>query len=261
MECVGIADGSYPRTEVLKRRSHGIAKEGERTMAGSEWQRRRPSCGDERRPVEGGAIKVEKSIMTKSDHGHGHDSTILKEAECSHEVGEETGGQSKVPPASNGMTLAGAEHVVQSTGVLTILEKAGAQLKGGTKKVTSSAPSADAPMVVMGMDHQKYDNSLKTVSNASCISNCLVPWSRPSVNRKLTGTAFHVATCQLEKAAKYADIKKAVKSALQGSLKGATLRTTLCPVILTVTRTPTFNAGAGITLNGHNVKLIYWYEI
>ncbi|KAK1895393.1 Glyceraldehyde-3-phosphate dehydrogenase [Dissostichus eleginoides] len=211
---------------------------------------------------------------------------------------------------------AGAHYVVESTGVFTTIEKA----------------SRDAPMFVMGVNHEKYDNSLKVVSNASCTTNCLAPLAKvindnfviieglmstvhavtatqktvdgpsgklwrdgrgasqniipastgaakavgkviPELNgSKITGMAFRVPTpnvsvvdltVRLEKPAKYEDIKKVVKAAADGPMKGI-LGYTEDQVVSTDfngdLHSSIFDAGAGIALNEHFVKLVAWYD-
>ncbi|MEJ1275491.1 hypothetical protein NN561_006388 [Cricetulus griseus] len=176
---------------------------------------------------------------------------------------------------------AGAEYVVESTGV----EKAGAHLKGGPKRVIISASSAEGPMFVMSVNHDKYDNSLKIVSSASRTTNCLAPMAKVIHDNfgivEGLMTTVHVITtiqktvdgpsgklwCDGHGAAQniipYEDIKKVVKQASEGPLKGI-LGYTEDQVVScdfnSDSHSSTFDAGAGIALNDKFVKLISWYD-
>ena len=65
--------------------------------------------------------------------------------------------------------------VAECTGIFTSIETASAHLNSGAKKVVISAPSADAPMFVMGVNHLNVKPVDLIVSNASCTTNCLAP--------------------------------------------------------------------------------------
>ncbi|CDY21135.1 BnaA01g33660D [Brassica napus] len=182
---------------------------------------------------------------------------------------------------------AGADFVVESTGVFTDKDKAAAHLKGGAKKVVISAPSKDAPMFVVGVNEHEYKSDLDIVSNASCTTNCLAPLAKVINDRfgiveglmttvhSITATQKTVdgpsmkdwrvvdLTVRLEKAATYDEIKKAIKEESEGKLKGI-LGYTEDDVVSTDfvgdSRSSIFDAKAGIALSDNFVKLVSWYD-
>ena len=72
----------------------------------------------------------------------------------------------------------GADVVLDCTGIFTTLEGAQKHITAGAKKVAISAPSADAPMFVMGVNHKEITEADTIVSNASCTTNCLAPLAK-----------------------------------------------------------------------------------
>lgn len=76
----------------------------------------------------------------------------------------------------------GVDVVVESTGIFTSRGGAGTpgygtHLEAGAKKVVLSAPAKDGAdlTVVLGVNDDELDSSMKCVSNASCTTNCLAP--------------------------------------------------------------------------------------
>ncbi len=91
-------------------------------------------------------------------------------------------------PAKLGWGDLGVDVVLESTGIFRSRQKgkpgdadykAGydTHLEAGAKKVVISAPCKDEPdvTIVLGVNDDKLDKSITTVSNASCTTNCLAP--------------------------------------------------------------------------------------
>jgi len=83
----------------------------------------------------------------------------------------------KEGPAALPWRSLGVEYVIESTGLFTEAAKARGHLEAGAKKVIISAPAkGEDLMVVMGVNHDKYDaGKHNIISNASCTTNCLAP--------------------------------------------------------------------------------------
>jgi len=101
-------------------------------------------------------------------------------------------------PANLKWDEAGAEVVIESTGLFLDKDSAGKHLAAGAKKVIMSAPSKDdTPMFVFGVNHDTYAGEA-IISNASCTTNCLAPLAKVihdkwGIKRGLM-TTVHAAT-------------------------------------------------------------------
>ncbi|ORX78234.1 glyceraldehyde-3-phosphate dehydrogenase 2 [Basidiobolus meristosporus CBS 931.73] len=117
--------------------------------------------------------------LTKYDSTHGRfKGTVEHKGDKLIVNGKEISVFNSFKPEEIAWGTAGADYVVESTGVFTTIDKAKAHLAGGAKKVIISAPSADAPMFVVGVNHEKYEPSMNVISNASCTTNCLAPLAK-----------------------------------------------------------------------------------
>lgn len=117
--------------------------------------------------------------MLKYDSSHGiFKGEVEKAADGLIVNGKKVKFYTERDPAAIPWKESGAEYIVESTGVFTTTDKAKAHLAGGAKKVVISAPSADAPMYVMGVNEKTYDGKADVISNASCTTNCLAPLAK-----------------------------------------------------------------------------------
>ena len=82
---------------------------------------------------------------------------------------------SKKDPKEIGWGKLGVDVVLECTGIFTTLDTAQYHIDGGAPKVVISAPSKDAPMFVMGVNHETIVKNDLIISNASCTTNCLAP--------------------------------------------------------------------------------------
>lgn len=101
-------------------------------------------------------------------------------------------------PANLKWNEAGADIVLECTGLFLDDESCQAHLRAGAKKVVMSAPSKDkTPMFVYGVNHNSYAGQA-IVSAASCTTNCLAPVAKVlhdnwGIKRGLMSTV-HAAT-------------------------------------------------------------------
>ncbi|KAL2523245.1 Glyceraldehyde-3-phosphate dehydrogenase GAPC1 [Forsythia ovata] len=177
---------------------------------------------------------------------------------------------------------AGADYVVESTGVFTDKDKAAAHLKvlndrfgiveglmTTVHSLTATQKTVDGPSMKdwRGGRAASFNIIPSSTGAAKAVGKVL-----PSLNGKLTGMAFRVPTVdvsvvdltvRLEKAASYDEIKAALKEESEGKLKGI-LGYTEDDVVSTDfvgdSRSSIFDAKAGIALSSNFVKVVSWYD-
>ena len=116
------------------------------------------------------------AYLLKYDSVHGkYDGTVEVEGSDLVVDGEKIRISAERDPAAIGWGTLNTDVVAECTGIFTTLEKAQLHIDGGAKKVVISAPSPDAPMYVMGVNHSEATANQTIVSNASCTTNCLAP--------------------------------------------------------------------------------------
>lgn len=125
------------------------------------------------------------AYMLKYDTMHGKCDAEISYTESSIIVnGKEIPVSAERNPADLPWAKLGAEYVVESTGLFLTKEKSQGHLDAGAKKVVMSAPSKDdTPMFVCGVNLDKYTSDMKFVSNASCTTNCLAPFTKVLLNK------------------------------------------------------------------------------
>lgn len=116
------------------------------------------------------------AYMLKYDSTHGEfKGTINVEGSTLIVNGKKIRVTAEKDPANLKWNEIGADYVVESTGLFTTIDTAKGHLTAGARKVIISAPSADAPMFVMGVNQDSYKPEMDVISNASCTTNCLAP--------------------------------------------------------------------------------------
>eukprot|EP00889_Picochlorum_renovo_P005475 jgi/Picre1/32505/NNA_007851.t1 len=198
------------------------------------------------------------AYMLRYDSVHGQFKGTIEHAEGGLMVdGQFIKGFTHMKPEEIPWGEVGADYICESTGVFTEVEKANAHIKGGAKKVIISAPSKDAPMFVMGVNHDKYnpaENTIeglmttvhattatqKTVDGPSkkdwrggrAAANNIIPSSTgaakavgkvlPHLNGKLTGMAFRVPTLDVSVVDLTVNLEKeATYDDIKGAIKAA----------------------------------------